>query len=156
MKCLRCGHGESKVLESRITNDHKSIRRRRTCLNCERRFTTFEKEETLVFFVKKKDSHVEPFQKDKAIRSLKIACQKRNISIAKLEFLVGKVEVAIHNLGEKIVSSRLLGDMLLQALRELDQVAYVRFASVYKDFKDPKEFSTLLKFIDKQNSIKNP
>jgi transcriptional repressor NrdR len=148
MKCLRCGRDESKVLESRLSNDHKSIRRRRVCLKCERRFTTFEKEETLVFFIKKKDSHIETFQKDKAIRSLKIACQKRNISIAKLEFLLGQVEASIHNLGEKIVSSRLLGDMLLKGLHDLDQVAYVRFASVYKDFKDPKEFQTLLKSLN--------
>jgi transcriptional repressor NrdR len=142
---MKCGSEETKVLESRLSNDRKSIRRRRICRNCDRRYTTYEQEEALVFHIKKKDGHIESFQKGKALRSIQIACQKRNISIEEAEFMLGKVELALQEMGERIISSHLVGQLIMENLYDLDKVAYVRFASVYKDFKDPSEFQSILK-----------
>ena len=145
MKCLRCSSEETKVLESRLTNDGRSIRRRRMCRQCNYRFTTYEREETLEFHIKKKDGHVQPYQREKALRSIQIACQKRAIKIEEIEFMLRQIEGKLQEMGERIVTSRQLGDLIMEGLNHLDQVAYVRFASVYKDFKDPNEFLAILK-----------
>jgi len=109
-------------------------------MSCEYRFTTYEKEEDFVFQVQKRDGRVEPYQREKAIRSLQIACQKRPISLEDLEALLSRIEKNIQDDGSRVVPSLKLGELLLAQLHELDKVAYVRFASVYKDFKDPEEF----------------
>lgn len=148
MRCSRCGNEETKVLESRLSTDGRCIRRRRNCRSCDYRFTTYEKEETLVIHIKKKDGHIEPYQREKVIRSIQIACQKRPIKIEEMEFMLGQIESQLQEKGERIISSRQLGDFIMAGLNELDPVAYVRFASVYKDFKDPNEFYTLLKSLN--------
>ena len=150
MKCLRCGCDETKVLESRLANDGRSVRRRRTCRNCENRFTTYEKEESLEVYIKKKNGHVQPYQREKALRSIQIACQKRKIKVEEIEFMLRRVESKFQELGERIVPSRRLGDLIMEGLNQLDLVAYVRFASVYKDFTDPNEFYLILKSLDQK------
>lgn len=149
MKCMVCGCDDTKVLESRLAGDGRSVRRRRTCRNCDHRFTTYEKEETLEIHIKKKDGQVQPYQRDKAKRSVQVACQKRNIKIEQIEFMLRKVEIRFQELGERVISSRQLGDLIMEGLSLLDQVAYIRFASVYKDFKDPNEFYSILKSLNK-------
>ena len=153
MKCMRCGCDDTKVLESRLASDGRSVRRRRICRKCDHRFTTYEKEETLEVHIKKKDGHVQPYQREKAMRSVQIACQKRNIKIEEIEFMLRKVEGRFQELGERVVSSRQLGDLIMEGLSQLDQVAYVRFASVYKDFKDPNEFYAILKSLNKTDLL---
>ncbi len=147
MRCLRCGCDETKVLESRTSNDGRTLRRRRACKSCNRRFTTHEKEESLVFHVKKNDGFIEAYQREKALRSIQIACRKRPIKVEEIDFLLGQVENKILELGERVIPSRQLGNLIMEALSELDSVAYIRFASVYKDFKNPGEFHTILKSI---------
>ena len=149
MKCMLCGCDETKVLESRLAGDCRSIRRRRMCRSCDHRFTTYEKEETLEIHIKKKDGHVEPYQRGKAMHSVQVACQRRDIRIEEIEFMLRKVEVRFQELGERTISSRQLGDLIMEGLSDLDQVAYIRFASVYKDFKDPNEFYAILKSLNK-------
>lgn len=145
MRCQSCGKEDTKVLESRLSADGRCIRRRRACLSCQYRFTTYEKEEILALHIKKKNESVEPYQRDKILRSIQIACQKRPIKIEEIEFLLGKIEARLHELGDRVVSSSLLGDYVMEGLLELDHVAYVRFASVYKDFQNTGEFYALLR-----------
>lgn len=148
MKCLRCNCEETKVLESRVTNDGRSVRRRRVCRSCDYRYTTYEREDTLEFHIKKNDGHIEPYQREKALRSVQIACRKRSVKLEEIEFLLRHIEAKLQEMGERVVTSRLLGDLIMEGLNDLDQVAYVRFASVYKDFKDPNEFYAILKSLD--------
>ena len=145
MRCSKCGSEETKVLESRLTSDGRCVRRRRVCRDCGQRYTTYEREENFLFHIRKRDGHTQPFQREKILRSIQVACQKRNIPIEEIEFIIGKVESTIFEMDEKVVSSNHLGDLVMEKLFELDKVAYVRFASVYKDFKDPKEFYSLIK-----------
>ena len=145
MKCLKCGYIETKVLESRLTTDGRSIRRRRLCRGCDFRFTTYEKEEMVEIHVKKRAGHVQPYQREKALRSIQIACQKRNVRIEEMEFMLRRVESRLQEIGERVLTSRQLGDLIMEGLIDLDSVAYVRFASVYKDFKDPQEFHSIIK-----------
>ena len=145
MRCMKCGSEETKVLESRLSNDRRSIRRRRVCRHCDRRYTTYEQEEVFVFHIKKKNGRIESFQKGKALRSIQVACQKRNTSIEEIEFMLGKVELSLQETGERIIPSSRVGQLIMENLYELDKVAYVRFTSVYKDFKDPSEFLNILK-----------
>jgi len=147
MRCSKCGSEETKVLESRLTSDGRCVRRRRICRECDQRYTTYEREENFVFHIKKKNGQIQPFQRDKVLRSIQIACQKRNIRIEQIEFILGKVESIIYETEERVISSRKLGGLVMDKLYELDKVAYVRFASVYRDFKDPNEFYSLLKAI---------
>lgn len=148
MKCLRCGHSDTKVLESRITNDGRCMRRRRACRHCDYRYTTYEREEMLEFLIRKKDGHVQPYSREKALRSIQIACQKRTLKLEDLEGMLRKIEGRLQEQGERIVTSAQLGEMIMQGLYELDQVAYIRFASVYKDFKNPSEFQAVLNSLD--------
>lgn len=148
MHCPICAFADTKVLESRLSHEGRAIRRRRQCPKCKYRFTTFEKEEDFVFQVVKKDGRVEAFSREKALKSLQIATQKRPITMEQIELIVNQVEHKVQDLGERTIQSQVLGDMMMQGLRKLDKVAYVRFASVYKDFQDPDEFMAELKSLD--------
>ncbi len=149
MRCPKCGFEDTKVLESRLSEGGRSVRRRRSCVNCNHRFTTYEKEEIFVFSIIKKDGRVESYAREKIFRSIQTACQKRPITMDEIDTLVMKLEKLLQESGERTVPSQKLGDMILKFLHELDQVAYVRFASVYKDFKDPSEFMREIKSLGK-------
>ena len=115
------------------------------CRKCDHRFTTYEKEESLVIHIKKKNDTIEPYQREKVQRSIQLACRKRSVKVEEIEFMLGKIESQLQEAGERIISSRHLGDLVMGGLYDLDPVAYVRFASVYKDFKDTAEFYSLLR-----------
>lgn len=140
MRCASCQSENTKVLESRTHQDGRSIRRRRKCLKCDYRFTTYEKEETLQTRIQKKDGRFEDFSRDKILGALNIACQKRPITPEQLDQIVNKIERFIQDSGVRSVSTREIGDIIMEYLQEIDKVAYVRFASVYKDFKDAEQF----------------
>lgn len=157
MRCPKCKFDDTKVLESRVAIDGQSIRRRRECRECEYRFTTYENLEEFVLQVRKRLGHIEPYSREKAIRSIQIACQKRPIPVDKLESMLTTIERTLEEKGIKIVESKTFGHMILESLGKLDQVAYVRFASVYKDFSDPNEFlEVLTSIIQKNEDLKLP
>lgn len=135
-----------------MSSEGASIRRRRACRQCNYRFTTYEKIEEFVFHIKKRSGHIEPYHREKALRSIQIACQKRPIRLDQLETLLSGVERKIHERGEKYVSSSELGSLILESLKELDTIAYIRFASVYQDFDDPSEFMDILAATTKESS----
>jgi transcriptional repressor NrdR len=137
-------------LESRLSYEGRAVRRRRSCPECNYRFTTYEQEEAFVFQIKKRDGRVESYHREKALRSIQVACQKRPVTIDQIESLLGRIERNIQDAGERVVASEKLGGMVLEALTVLDKVAYVRFASVYKDFKDTEQFMREL------NAIQTP
>mgnify|MGYP002538355456 FL=1 len=147
MKCIYCGHPESKVVDSRPLNDSAAIRRRRECLSCGRRFTTYEKAEQMPVMVIKKDDSREEFDVEKIQRGIRKACEKRNVSAETIESMALEVERKVQECGEQEVSARVIGDMVMDALKEVDEVAYVRFASVYREFKDVNTFMDELKKI---------
>jgi transcriptional repressor NrdR len=151
VRCPKCKYDDTKVLESRAAFDGQSIRRRRECRECDYRFTTYENLEEFVLQVRKRLGHIEPYSREKAIRSIQIACQKRPIPVDKLESMLTSIERTLEEQGIKIVESKILGQKILESLGELDQVAYVRFASVYKDFSDPNEFLEVLTSIIELN-----
>lgn len=136
MKCPYCGYKESKVVDSRPADEGSSIRRRRECLACERRFTTYETMESLPMVVIKKDGSRQTFDKDKLLGSMLKACEKRSVPMAKLEEIAGEIEQALQNDMEREVSSSVIGELVMEKLKDVDEVAYVRFASVYRQFKD--------------------
>ena len=140
MKCIYCGHLESKVVDSRPTDEGSSIRRRRECLECKKRFTTYEKIDSLPLLVVKKNGERVPFDSDKIKIGVVKACEKRPVPMHEIEELVASVEKAIFNSLRQEVTSKEIGELVMQGLRELDDVAYVRFASVYKEFKDVDTF----------------
>lgn len=140
MRCPGCGHEDTRVLESRLSHEGRSVRRRRSCPDCNYRFTTYEQEEAFVFQIKKRDGRVEAYIPEKALRSIQVACQKRPVTIDQIENMLARIERNIQDAGERVVASEKLGGMILEALTALDKVAYVRFASVYKDFKDTEQF----------------
>ena len=140
MRCQFCGYLDSKVIDSRPTEENSSIRRRRECLHCGRRFTTYEKIETSPMMVVKKDMRREVFNPEKIRKGLVLACQKRPISVKDIDGVVEKVEKLVHCSGEGEFSSRRIGEAVIDSLRELDEVAYVRFASVYRQFTDVGSF----------------
>lgn len=140
MRCQYCGYLDSRVIDSRPTEEGSSIRRRRECLRCGRRFTTYEKIETSPVMVVKKDMRRETFNSEKIKRGLTHACQKRPISTKDIDAIVEKVEKMVHSSGEDEISSRRIGEMVMQELKALDEVAYVRFASVYRQFTDVSSF----------------
>src|SRR5450432_2234672 len=145
MRCPYCHGPENKVLDSRESHEGAVTRRRRECLGCKRRFTTYERVEELMPLVVKKDGRREPFDREKLLLGLKKACEKRPVSMDQLEDLVGAVEGRLQELGEKEIPSSAVGGDVMRRLRELDEVAYVRFASVYRSFRDIAEFMTELK-----------
>jgi len=140
MRCPFCAHGEDRVVDSRESREGDSIRRRRECTKCERRFTTYEKIESLPFQVVKRDERREPFDRMKLMRGLQVACRKRPVSQNALEQVADAIEVAMNDSGEREFSSKQIGAMVMSRLRALDPVAYVRFASVYRNFEDIESF----------------
>ncbi len=145
MKCPDCSDMENKVVDSRLNKEGTVIRRRRECLSCSVRFTTYEKLERSLPLVIKKDGRREEFDRDKIIHGVQKACQKRPVSIKDIEDLVDRVEQYVQELGEKEVSAVKVGEKVISEIYNLDDVAYVRFASVYRSFKDVNEFMVELK-----------
>lgn len=145
MKCPFCGHLEDKVVDSRLSTDGEAIRRRRECEQCNRRFTSYERVEEIMPMVVKKDGRREPFDRQKVLSGLKKACEKRPISMATLETAADEIEKRLLDGAEKEIASRQIGEEIMKRLHELDEVAYVRFASVYREFKDINEFMKELK-----------
>jgi transcriptional repressor NrdR len=140
MRCSKCGCQEDKVIDSRTSREGATIRRRRECLSCGHRFTTYEEIENEAILVVKRDDRREPFSREKLLQSLRIACQKRPVSPQSLETLVDKIVDQIGDKYDREVPSMAIGERVMEALRKLDEVAYVRFASVYRRFEEPKEF----------------
>lgn len=149
MKCPFCGDLEDKVIDSRISTEGDTIRRRRECLKCQKRFTTYERLEEIPLMVIKKDGRREPFDRKKLLAGILKACEKRPIPMEKIEGMVDEIERTLQRNYEKEVSSTDIGELVMKQLHNLDEVAYVRFASVYRQFKDINQFmselSTLLK-----------
>jgi transcriptional repressor NrdR len=145
MRCPFCGHAETKVVDSRVSESQDAIRRRRECLECEQRFTTYERREEVPLQVVKRDGRHEPFDRGKLLRGLVVATVKREVTAQQLEDLIDGIETELHNAFRYEISAHQLGDMILMRLKELDKVAYVRFASVYKSFQDLDEFTSELK-----------
>ncbi|MGI6105032.1 MAG: transcriptional regulator NrdR [Raoultibacter sp.] len=144
MRCPSCGYAESKVVDSRPSEDNASIRRRRECLDCAFRFTTYERLESTPLIVVKTDGSSEVYNRDKLFRGLLIACAKRPISSNQIESLIDEIEADLRNNLKNSIKSKELGEMVLSKLKDLDDVAYVRFASVYKDFQNIEEFAQAL------------
>jgi transcriptional repressor NrdR len=140
MKCPFCSSTESRVADSRLSRDKETIRRRRQCLSCGRRFTTSERVESVMPMVVKRDGRREPFNRSKIMNGLRKACEKRPISIDHLERIVNRIEQGIQEAGERELKSTVIGQKVIDELRSLNGVAYVRFASVYRQFKDINEF----------------
>ena len=150
MKCPYCGYVESKVIDSRPTEEFEKIRRRRECLQCGKRFTTYEVVETLPLIVIKKDRSREVFDRNKLLNGLVRACEKRAVPLEKLEQIVDQIEAELQNSLAREVSSIKIGEMAMSALKEVDDVAYVRFASVYRQFGDINSFMDELKIMIKE------
>ena len=140
MKCPYCGFEDSKVVDSRSIDDNRKIRRRRVCFNCSRKFTTYEIVEVMPFMVIKRDMGREPYNREKLTRGILRACEKRDISAEKIISIVNQVESKIENSYDKEIPSKVIGEYTMQVLKDVDEVAYVRFASVYKQFKDIHSF----------------
>ncbi|MBQ3276735.1 MAG: transcriptional regulator NrdR [Oscillospiraceae bacterium] len=140
MKCPYCGYSESKVIDSRPADEGSSIRRRRECLACQRRFTTYEVMERLPLVVVKRDGSRQTFDKSKLINSMLKACEKRSVALSDLEKIAGEIEQELQNELEREIPTSEIGEMVMDRLKKLDEVAYVRFASVYRQFKDINTF----------------
>ncbi|HZQ52473.1 MAG TPA: transcriptional regulator NrdR [Bryobacteraceae bacterium] len=153
MICPFCGHREDKVIDSRESKEGDSIRRRRQCLACERRFTTYERCDEVPYMVIKKDGRREKFDRQKVLNGLLRACEKRPVSMGKLAELVDEVESLLLESPERELSTDLVGERLMERLRSLDKIAYVRFASVYRDFQDVEEFLSELKNLMLQRKV---
>jgi transcriptional repressor NrdR len=151
MKCPFCNFADTKVIDSRLGKEGNNIRRRRECMQCERRFTTYERVEEILPLVVKKDGRRQPFERLKVIAGIQRACEKRPVSIATIEKIVDQIERQLQESGEREVDSSRIGKAVMDALHDIDEVAYVRFASVYRQFKDLNEFMAELKDILAQN-----
>ena len=145
MKCPFCGEIENKVIDSRLSKDANVIRRRRECLLCNRRFTTYEHIEEIPIMIVKKDGRREVFKREKVRLGMQRACEKRNISMDVIEEFIDNLERDLRETGKKEIPSRKIGEQLMEALHKIDDVAYVRFASVYREFKDVNDFVSELK-----------
>jgi transcriptional repressor NrdR len=145
MKCPFCGHEENKVVDSRSVQDGRAVRRRRECLECSERFTTYEYIEAVTMTVIKSDDRHEPFDRQKITRGIKMACNKRPVSPKKIEAIASEIESRLQELSRNEVSSQYVGELVMEKLKEVDEVAYVRFASVYRKFADKTEFLEELK-----------
>ena len=144
MKCPYCGYKESKVVDSRPAEEGSSIRRRRECLQCERRFTTYETVESLPMVVIKKDGSRQSFDRSKVLRGIQRSCEKRPVPVAEMERMTTEIEQELQNNLEREISTELVGEMVMDKLKKADEVAYVRFASVYRQFKDINTFMSEL------------
>ncbi|MBW2021728.1 MAG: transcriptional regulator NrdR [Deltaproteobacteria bacterium] len=147
MRCPYCSQINNRVIDSRLSKDGRMIRRRRECLECGRRFTTYEKLEETLPMVVKRDGRREPFNREKIVSGIRKACQKRPISMTQIEEFVDSLESHFQDQGKKEIDSTEIGEMVINTLREWDEVAYVRFASVYRQFKDINEFMAELEEI---------
>ena len=156
MKCPFCHRDEDKVIDSRSSKDGLIIRRRRECLKCERRFTTYERVEEMLPMLVKKDGRREVFDRLKVMGGLKKACEKRPVSTTAIEQIADRIEQVLQERGEKEVPSSVIGEAIMRELHKLDQVAYVRFASVYREFKDVNEFMHELQTLMKERRIPAP
>jgi len=145
MKCPFCGHLQDKVVDSRESKEGDAIRRRRQCLECHRRFTSYERIDEIPYMVVKKDGRRERFERQKVLAGLLKACEKRPVSMIQLETIADKAEMMVQDSSEREVSTTGVGELIMNELKSLDKVAYVRFASVYLDFKDVQEFMSELK-----------
>jgi transcriptional repressor NrdR len=150
VKCPFCDELEDKVVDSRMAKEGEVIRRRRECLGCKRRYTTYERVEEILPVVVKKDGRRESFDRGKILGGLKKACEKRPISIGTIEAVTDRIEKRIQEMGETEIESRIVGEEVMKELHQLDQVAYVRFASVYREFKDIDQFMDELKALAQQ------
>ena len=156
MKCPFCGHTEDRVVDSRVGRDGEFIRRRRECLRCSRRYTTYEYIEDVLPMVVKRDGRREPFDRAKLRNSILKACEKRSVGVQAVDDVVQDLEAKLHERTEKEVSSQELGDLVMASLQRLDQVAYVRFASVYRQFKDIAQFMDEVKGLIKGQEKDKP
>lgn len=155
MRCPTCHYKETKVIDSRLSSDGAAIRRRRECLKCEKRFTTYEYVENVPLMVVKRDNRRQPFDPKKIISGLVKACEKRPVSIEEIERVAGEIERAIQKRFDREVHSKDIGELIMEKLAQLDDVAYVRFASVYRQFRDVNQFMHELKFmLDKDKEKK--
>ncbi|MFN6964210.1 MAG: transcriptional regulator NrdR [Pyrinomonadaceae bacterium] len=145
MRCPYCGYLEDKVVDSREAKDGESIRRRRECLECGRRFTSYERIDEIPYMVVKKDGRREPFERNKIMAGMLRACEKRPISVSQLESIANQIEKSAHDSSDRELSTSEIGKIIMRRLKSLDKVAYVRFASVYLEFEDVSEFMNELK-----------
>jgi transcriptional repressor NrdR len=145
MICPFCGHRQDRVIDSRESKEGDAIRRRRECLKCERRFTTYERSDEIPYMVVKRDGRREKFDRQKVLEGLLKACEKRPVAMGKLAEVVDEVESRLGDNPEREVTTTAIGELLMERLRNLDKIAYVRFASVYRDFQDVEAFLTELK-----------
>lgn len=155
MKCPFCRDLDNKVIDSRLSKDGDIIRRRRECLRCQRRFTTYERVEEMLPMIVKKDGRREVYDRMKVVAGLKKACEKRPVSMEAIEQLADRIERMLQERGEKEVSSPVVGEAIMRELYELDKVAYVRFASVYRSFRDLNEFLRELEELMRQRRTRN-
>ena len=152
MRCPFCGHDETQVKDSRPSEDNSSIRRRRQCPACAARFTTFERVQLRELMVIKKDDSRTVFDREKLVRSINISCRKRPVKAEQIELITNSIQRRLESSGETEIPTKVVGELVTDALKELDRVAYLRFASVYKDFQETDDFR---KFIDKNLNLKN-
>ncbi len=152
MRCPFCGHDETQVKDSRPSEDNSSIRRRRQCPACAARFTTFERVQLRELMVIKKDDSRTVFDREKLVRSIHISCRKRPINSDQIELVANSIQRRLESSGETEIPTKVVGELVMDALKELDRVAYLRFASVYKEFQETDDFR---KFIDKNLNLKN-
>jgi transcriptional repressor NrdR len=145
MRCPHCGYAEDKVVDSRPSQDGRAIRRRRECLQCSERFTTYEYVELATLTVLKSDNRREPFDRNKILTGLKLACNKRPVTAKQMETITDAIEAHFSASGKSAIASKEIGEMVVEKLREIDEIAYVRFASVYRQFADKREFFEELK-----------
>ena len=151
MRCPFCGHDETQVKDSRPSEDNSSIRRRRQCPACAARFTTFERVQLRELMVIKKDQSRTIFDREKLVRSINISCRKRPVKQEQIELITNSIKRRLESSGETEIPTKVIGELVMDALKELDRVAYLRFASVYKDFQETDDFR---KFIDKNINLK--
>ncbi|MAF47896.1 MAG: transcriptional regulator NrdR [Rhodospirillales bacterium] len=144
MRCPFCGHNDTQVKDSRPTEDNAAIRRRRSCPECGARWTTFERVQLRELSILKKNDKKEPFEREKLTRSLKVALQKRPVDEDQIERIVNSIQRRLESLGETEVPSKVIGEIVMDVLADLDQVAYVRFASVYRNFREAKDFEAFV------------
>jgi len=155
MKCPHCGEFNNKVVDSRLSKDGLAIRRRRECLGCDRRFTTYEQAEEMAVMIVKKDGRREPLSREKVRAGMQRACEKRNISMNAIDAFLDELERDLRESGKKEIPAHIIGEKVMARLHELDGVAYVRFASVYREFKDVNDFVSELKTLLDREEVRN-
>lgn len=154
MRCPYCHESEDRVVDSRISREGRAVRRRRECLSCARRFTTYEYVEERPVLVSKQDGSLEPYDRQKLLQSIRLPCAKRPIPLAEIEAMVDEIEDALSRRPEEEVSSRTIGELVMERLKGRDYVAYVRFASVYRNFQDIDEFAEELRELERRRARK--